>query len=125
MSKTRSGINRLQPPPIPHPEPPEPGTVEVLCCETLLRFVADGPILARRVAQALEAWGVDCLALPSDSPKDVVAEVHGVAEQVHAVAAVTTANVALRWHPDQPADRRISALHGFPVRPPVGQENRR
>ena len=125
MSNRRSRINQLHPPPILPTKPPEPGTVEILYSDTMLPFVAERPILACRVVQALAAWEVACLTLPPDSPNEAAAEVYGVAEEVHAVAAVSTADVALRWHPDQPADGRTSALHGFPVRPPVDQEGSR
>jgi len=92
--------------------------VAVLCCQTLIRFVTDCPALAQRVSAVLLAWGVPCLPLPPDASADVAAEVYGVAELVHAVTAVATADIALVWHPHQPPGRRTATLYGFPVAAP-------
>ena len=118
MNAGSSQDRRQQPTAVDIPAPPLPGAVAVLCCQTLIRFVTTCPELARRISAVFLAWGVPCLPLPPDTSSDVVAEVYGVREQVHAVTAIATAGIAFVWHPDQSAQRRTATLHGFPIAAP-------
>lgn len=118
MDERSSRGRRPKPAPLPMTTPKETGRISVLWAENLLRFVTDCPSLGARLPAILQAWGVPCVPLPSDTARDVVAEVFGMAEQVHAIAAVSTANVGLQWHPHQPFELRPRTLYGFAVSAP-------